>query len=244
MVRIALAIVIATVAAPVWADVPDASLRAIGDRAVRLELDDARTFEGRVLAFDPAWVTVVATGTREVISVPREHVQRVILVELVPETPAAPEPHRLWGVHFGLPGTLVGDVDYGRWHAFASPNVLLPILTESGESNWFAGALGGGVSLPLSGRWKLDAFATVMPLHYTSFYTYLAGGLGIGFHHTAANGLSVGFALPLFGLSTRLGHSPYGYDAPFRYNDSLAYFYLAGFTALPLVTLGYRFPCR
>jgi hypothetical protein len=36
----------------------------------------------------------------------------------------------------------------------------------------------------------------------------------------------------------------YGYDAPFRYNDSLGYHYLAGFVGLPLVTVDYRFPCR
>jgi hypothetical protein len=223
---------------------PDASLHAVGNRAVRLELDDARTVEGRVLAFDAASVTLVATGTNEVITIARAHVQRMVLVDLADVAPPMPERHRLWGLHFGLAGTLVGDVDYKMWHAFVSPNVLLPLLTDSGESAWFAGAVGGGVSLPISGRWKFDGFVAVMPLHYTSFYTYLATGLGFGFHHTAANGLSVGFSLPLIGFAARLGHSPYGYDAPFQRNDSLGYFYLAGLTALPLVTIGYRFPCR
>jgi hypothetical protein len=143
-----------------------------------------------------------------------------------------------------VPGTLVGDVDDGWLHAFVSPNVLLPILTASGESAWFAGSIGAGVSVHLSQRWKVDAFATVMPLHYTSFYTYVASGLGVGFHYTAASGLSVGFAFPVLGFAARLGKSPYGYDAPFRYSDSLEYFYLAGLTTLPLATIGYRFPSR
>jgi len=224
--------------------VPDASLHAVGERTVRLELDDARIVEGRVLAFDATSVTVATRGTGEVISVSREHVRRLILTDFAMPAPAGPEPHRLWGLHFGLPGTLAVDVDYGRLHAFASPNVLLPILTESGESAWYAASIGVGASLPVSGRWRFDAFAVTMPLHYTSFYTYLAAGIGIGFHHTAASGLSWGFTLPVLGFAKRLGHSPYGYDAPFRYNDSLGYFYLAGFTTLPLVTLGYRFPCH
>lgn len=241
MVRIVVAVVLA-VTARAWADpVPDASLRAVAEHTVRLELDDARIAEGRMLAFDAASVTLVASDTHEVISVPREHLRRLVLVDFA--TPA-PEPHRMWGLHFGLPGTLVADVDYGRLHAFASPNVMLPILTASGESTWYAAAIGAGVSLHLSERWRFDAFAVTMPLHYTSFYTYLAAGVGIGFHRTAASGLSWGFTLPVLGFAERLGHSPYGYDAPFRYSDSLGYFYLAGLTTLPLITLGYRFPCR
>ena len=241
--------VVLAVSTSAWAEpVPDASLHAVGRRTVRLELDDARTVEGQVLAFDAGSLTVVATGTHEVISVPRAHVKRLILVDLAAPAPvpapAGPEPHRLWGVHFGLPGTLSVDVDYGRLHAFVSPNVLLPVLTESGEGSWYGAAVGAGISLPISRRWRFDAFAVTMPLRYTSFYTYLASGLGIGFHRTAASGLSWGFTFPVIGFAKRLGHSPYGYDAPFRFNDSLGYFYLAGFTTLPLVTLGYRFPCR
>jgi len=232
-------------AATAWADpVPDASLRAVTDRAVRLELDDARSVDGRVLAFDATTVTLAASGTNEVISVPRGHVQHVFVSDFA--VPGAPEPerHRMWGVHFGFPGTLVGDVDYRWLHAFASPNVMLPILTASGESRWYSAAIGAGISIPLSSRWRFDAFGETMPLHYTSFYTYLATGLGVGFHRTGTSGISVGFTLPIIGFAARLGHSPYGYDAPFRYNDSLSYFYLAGFTTMPLVTLGYRFPCR
>jgi hypothetical protein len=241
--RIAVAFLLAIATSASAGGPPDASLNAVENKSVRLELDDAPAVEGRVLAFDATSITLVAASTNEVLTVSREHLQHVILVDQAPAAPAVRDRRRLWGVHFGLVGTLVGDVDYGILHAFVSPNVLLPVLTESGETAWYAGALGAGVGLPLSGRWKFDAFAAVMPLHYTSFYTYLAVGLGFGVHHTAANGLSVGFTLPLIGFAQRFGHSPYGYDAPYQRNDSLGYFYLAGLTSLPLVTIGYRFPC-
>lgn len=239
-----MAIILALATSAAAGGPPDESLHAVENKSVRLELDDARSIEGRVLAFDATSVTVASAGTNEVVTISREHVQHVILVgEAPPTIGSAHERRRMWGVHFGLVGTLVGDVDYGVLHAFVSPNVLLPLLTESGESAWYSGAVGAGVALPLAGRWKFDAFAAVMPLHYTSFYTYLATGLGFGVHHTAANGLSVGFTLPLIGFAARFGHSPYGYDAPYQRNDSLGYFYLAGLTSLPLVTIGYRFPC-
>jgi small nuclear ribonucleoprotein (snRNP)-like protein len=244
--RIAVAIILAMATSTFAGVPPDETLRAVDNKSVRLELDDARTIEGRLIAFDTASVTIVSAGTNEVVTISREHVQHVILAGQTVVAPPAPERHRMWGLHFGLVGTLVGDVDYGILHAFVSPNVLLPLLTESGEAAWYAGAVGAGVTLPLAGRWKLDAFAAVMPLRYTSFYTYLATGLGFGVHHTAANGLSVGFTLPLIGFAARFGHSPYGYDAPYQRNDSLGYFYLAGLTSLPLLTIGYRFacPCR
>jgi hypothetical protein len=46
------------------------------------------------------------------------------------------------------------------------------------------------------------------------------------------------------GFATRIGSSPTGYDAPFRYNDSLSYYYLAAVAGMPLFTLGYRFPAK
>jgi hypothetical protein len=234
--RIAVAIVLAAGTARAE-PLSDASLQALVARTVRVEVDDTRNVSGRLLAFDTMSLTIAASGTNEVVAVLRDHVRRVILLETEPE----PETVRTWGLHFGVPGTLAGDVDYGRLHAFASANVVLPLLTATSDSTWFAAALGGGLSVHVSPGWRFDAFASVMPLHYTSFYTYLAAGLGVGFHHTAASGLSFGFALPVIGFAARLGKSPNGYDAPFRYADSLGYFYLAGISALPLVTVGYRF---
>src|SRR5437016_4252785 len=118
----------------------DASLRAVRDKAVRVELDNAPAVDGRVVAFEDAWLTVAVAGTNEIVSLPREHVVRVILGEAT----AAPlaggagafdriSATRSVGVGFGVPGTLVVDVDYRMFHAFASPNVLVSILTASGE---------------------------------------------------------------------------------------------------------------
>ena len=223
-------------------DVPDASLRAVKDRAVRLERDGAPAIEGRVLALDAASVTIDVSTTHEVITAPRDKLLRVILIDAAAEEPPAPEQPRMWGISAGLPGVVQGDVDYGPWHAFASANVLLPILSDS---RWIDAAVGGGVAIPIgASRWKVDAFGEVLPLHATSFYTYLAFGIGAGFHYTAPSGFTVAFTLPVLGFATRLGHSPYGYDGPFRYNDSLGYYYLAAFGGAPLVTMGYRFATR
>jgi hypothetical protein len=119
----------------------------------------------------------------------------------------------------------------------------MPLVTASGNSTWYAAALGAGISWPFgdTSRWRFDVFAQVLPFHTTSFYTYLGLGLGAGFHYTAASGFTVGMTFPVVGFSTRLGSSPYGYDASFRYNDSLGYYYLGAIAGMPLLTLGYRF---
>jgi hypothetical protein len=225
------------------ADVPDASLRAIGQRTVRLEQDGAPALEGRVLAFEAASITLALSTTNEVTTVPRARVSRVLLVDApAPAQAVAAEGLRVVGLKFSLLGTVAVDADYKFFHGFASTSLLLPIMTASGNM-WLAGALGGGVSVPLSStsRWKLDVFGTVLPLRTTSYYTYLAFGVGAGFHYTAASGFTLGFTMPVLGVSTRLGSSPHGYDASFRYNDSVGYYYLAGLAGMPLVTMGYRF---
>lgn len=221
------------------ADVPDASLRAVNGRVVRLELDGTPAVEGRMLAFEPATVTIVVTGSNEVITVPREKLQHVIAVEAI----AVPEKMRVFGLQFSLLGTVAVDADYKLFHGFASTSLLLPIMTASGDSTWLAASVGGGVSVPLSAtsRWKLDVFGEVLPLHTTSYYTYLAFGVGAGFHYTASSGFTLGVTVPVVGFSTRLGSSPTGYDASFRYNDSVGYYYLAAIAGMPLVTMGYRF---
>lgn len=232
----------------------DASLRAVKDRVIRLELaDGAPAVQGRLLAFEDGSVTIALASTNEVVTLPRAKVVRVIVVETSPveavkavalDGPPGPEKWRVVGVHSSLLGTVAVDVDYKHFRAFASTSLLLPVMTAAeGNRLWLTAAAGAGVTVPLgtTSRWKLDVFGQVLPLHTTSFYTYLGFGVGAGFHYTAASGLSVGFSFPVIGFSTRLGSSPYGYDAAFRYNDSLAYYYLAGAAGMPIVTLGYRF---
>jgi hypothetical protein len=121
--------------------------------------------------------------------------------------------------------------------------VLLALLTTSADTTWFAATAGAGLSLPILGsRWRFDAFGEIAALRF-NYYTYPGVGIGIGFHRTAASGFTIGFSLPAIGFATRLGHSLYGYDPSFRRNDSLGYFYLGSFAAMPLFTIGYRFAC-
>jgi hypothetical protein len=227
--------------------VPDASLRAVGDRVVRLEVVDAPAVEGRLLGFEADTLTIARSGSNEVVSVPRAKLLRVIAIDPSAvrraTVTAGPERLRVAGVQFGLPGTLVVDADYRLFRGFASANVLFPVLTASGDSLWTAGSAGVGIAVPISEsrRWKLDVFGQVLPLHVTSHYTYLAFGIGAGFHYTAPSGFTFGVSFPIAGFATRFGSSPYGYDAAFTYNDSLGYYYLAGAAGMPLVTMGYRF---
>ena len=170
-------------------------------------------------------------------SVPRAHIERIIAIE------APRERMRVLGLHSSLLGTVAIDADYYHLHGFASTNLLMPVLTASSESLWLAAAIGGGLSLPLgdTGHWRFDAFGQILPLHVTSYYTYVGAGIGAGFHYTGASGFSVGFTIPVLGFATRLGSSPTGYDAPFRYQDSVGYYYLAAAAGMPILTLGYRF---
>jgi hypothetical protein len=235
--------VLLVLVSPAGADVPDPSLHAVEHHLVRLELDGAPAQTGRVIGFDAVTVTISVAPDNEVVTVPRAQLARVILVDDQPA--AGPERPRMISAQFGIPGTLMVDYDRELFHAFSSANVLAPILTASSHP-WIAASVGAGVSIPLSPttHWKFDVFGQVLPLHITSFYTYLAFGVGAGFHYTAASGFSVGITLPVIGASRRLGSSPYGYDAPYRYSDSLGNYYLAAFIGMPLVTFGYRFPAR
>ena len=214
--------------------VPDTSLAAVKEREVRLDIDGAKSEEGQLLGFDAASVTIARTGTAEVVSVPRAHLVRVRLTR-------PPERMRVVGVASSLLGTISVDAEYGKLRGFASTNLLMPILTATSKSTWYAAAAGGGLALPISRHWRVDVLGEIAPFHTTSFYTYLAFGIGAGAHYTAPSGLTFGVSFPVVGWSTRLGSSPYGYDASFRYNDSLAYYYAGALAGMPLLTLGYRF---
>jgi hypothetical protein len=218
-------------------EVPDASLRAVKERVVRLELDGAPAVEGRLIEFEAATVTLAVSDTDEVISVPRDQLQRLVLIG------PAPGARRILGIGVSPLGTVNIDADYRRLHGFVSTSLTMPLLTASGDHLWTASAIGAGISLPVrkGSRWRLDVFGGAMPLRVTSYYTYLGFGVGGGFHYTAPSGFTLGFTFPVVGFATRLGSSPTGYDPPFRYNDSLGYYYLAATAGLPIFTMGYRF---
>lgn len=246
--RVACAIVACAFTAAAHADpIADASLRAVTSREVRLDLVEGH-LQGRLVAFEDATITIALAATREVITIDRAKVLRVIALDEAP-TPApmpAADKQRFVGVQFSLLGTVAVDVDYERFHAFVSTNLLFPILTAGGSNTWLTGAAGAGLSWRLgdTGRWRLDVFGHVAPLRTTSYYTYLGVGVGAGFHYTARSGFTLGFTMPIVGFAQRFGTSTYGYDASFRYNDSVAYYYFAGISGMPIVTMGYRFGCE
>lgn len=211
------------------------SARADTVPSVRVELDAGAPVEGQLVGLDATTITVEA-ATHEVIRVPRDHVVRMTMLE-----PERVERMRVVGVQTSLLGTVVVDADYRHLRGFASASLLLPLITASGDNTYYAAAVGAGMSWPLSRHWNVDGFAQVVPFHTTSFYTYLGFGLGAGLHYTGASGFTFGITFPVVGFSTRLGSSPYGYDASFRYNDSIGYYYLGAVAGMPLVTLGYRF---
>jgi hypothetical protein len=227
-------------ASPARGDVPDASLQAVKDRTVRLELDGADAVEGQVIGFEETTVTVAVSGSREVVTVARAQLARLILVE------PPPGARRIVGLQVSPLGTLAIDADYKRIYGFASTSLMMPILTASGDGTWSASAFAAGVSLPVrkKSRWRLDVFGGVMPLRTTSHYTYVGFGLGTGVHYNAGSGFTLGIKFPVVGFATRIGSSPTGYDAPFRYNDSLGYYYLAAAAGMPLFTMGYRFSTK
>jgi hypothetical protein len=260
-----IALVVGTSVAHAGGNVPDASLRAVTERLVRLELDGAPSIEGRLLGFEATSVTIARATTHEVVTIPRASVVRVIMIDPVAipgvmaaapiagpaavttiapaPAPAVTERLRVVGAQMSLLGTVVVDADYKRLRGFASTSLLLPLATASGNSTWIAAAIGAGVTLPMgkTSRWQLDLFGQAVPFHTTSYYTYLGFGVGAGAHYTTASGFTLGISFPVFGFSTRLGSSPYGYDASFRYNDSLAYYYTGALAGMPLLTMGYRF---
>jgi hypothetical protein len=250
--RLALVVLLA-LAGTARAGIPDDSFRAVGHDLVRVDVSGGPSLIGRIVAYEDATVTIAQSDTGAVVTVERAQLTRLTLLDdPAPATEAvvaapviaksAPRSRpRVLGLGVSPLGTAAVDADLGHFHAFASTSLTLPILTAGGDDTWIAASAGGGVAIPLGKRWRADAFAAVAPLHMTSYYTYVGFGLGGGFHYTAASGLTIGFTFPILGFATRVGHSPTGYDPPFRYRDSLGYSYLAAFAGLPMFTMGYRF---
>jgi hypothetical protein len=229
------------------AAVPDASLRAMTGKRVRLELEGQPAVEGQLAGFEAQWVTVVLTGNNEVISVPRERLVHLKALDAgtEPAAPdaAAPERERVIGVHFGLSVSLAVDAQWRLFYGFVNGNVLFPLTTVTGNAAWMALAFGAGFTVPLERghRWYADLVGQVLPLYLGSPYTYVGMGLGFGLRYLARSGFTFAVKLPVLGYAARVGRSPYGYDSSFRAGYGFGYYYLAGLMGLPLVSVGYRF---
>src|SRR6185369_8615801 len=95
--------------------------------------------------------------THEVVHVPRDHVVRMTMLE-----PEHAERLRVVGVQTSLLGTVAVDADYRHLRGFASASLLLPLITASGDNTYYAGAVGAGMTWPLSRRWNVDGFAQLV----------------------------------------------------------------------------------
>lgn len=230
--------------------IPDASLRAMQGSWVALDFATRPPLVGRLAGFEADTVTLVLSGSNEVVTIPRSAIVR--LRGLTPTEPghagpgeaAAPEPSgppRSFGVNFGVTPSVMLDVDYNLFYGFLNVNLVFPLATASSSHPWWTGSVGAGVSLPVSknSRWKFDIFGSVLPLAgLESSKTYVSIGVGLGMHYTFPSGFTVAFKLPALGYTVRTCT----YDCSnLDSGEAFAYYFLASAMGLPIVSVGYRF---
>ncbi|MFN0063141.1 MAG: hypothetical protein ACKVPX_11580 [Myxococcaceae bacterium] len=106
--------------------------------------------------------------------------------------------------------------------------------------------MGAGYSLPINtigqARWVMDFLGTIAPGGFspdwgpTNFYTAL--GVTLGFRMLHPSGFTLGFKIPVFGMSFGPAISRGGL---FRGDASVGTYYLSSGLSLPIMSLGYRF---
>jgi hypothetical protein len=151
---------------------------------------------------------------------------------------------RALGIHAGLPGVLAFDGAFKPVYFLFSVGIGVPAATRFQYGSYTIG-LGTTFRLKRS-RWSFDIFAHGTPSYIPDprYYTYLgtnsrqplfifAAGVGLGFHYTFANGLDIGFKLPIAGAA--------GSSRPLKATQHIAYYYLNSAISFPLFSLGYRF---
>lgn len=145
------------------------------------------------------------------------------------------------GLHLGITPSLMLDVQWRQLYAFVNGAILWPALFQSGVM--FSGGLGATFRLAPATGWHFDVFAFETTLIYARPWrtpvdegvARLGVGLGIGFHYTANNGLTLGFKAPLFavGIDVDRRGKALGWEGSLVYLDLAMY--------MPLVDIGYRF---
>lgn len=225
--------------------VPDATLQALRGRTIAVAQRNGACVVGEVLGFDAASITLALVPTRDIVTLPRAEVAGLRLAEATaapaaaagppaaPLVAAAPVRERHFGLQLGLAPGLMLDGEVGHFYGFAHADVVLP-MASSGSLLGFAA--GGGVTFAISSRtrWKMDVFAHFDAMRLGSSTFNLGGGVGLGFHYTAANGFTFGFKVPILGYSGNLsGENTAG--------SGVAYYYLGASMGLPIISLGYRF---
>jgi hypothetical protein len=235
---------------PAVQPVPDSTLQALRGRTLAVCERSGACVVGEILGYDPLSVTMAQAQSRAIVTIPRADITGLRLAEPTAPPPSAapaaapsgapaavvaPGPTRVR--HFGLqlgiaPGVML-DLEWGYFYGFAHADVVFPIAS-SGDLLGFS--VGAGVTFSLSShsRWKMDVFAHFDPVRFSSNEFNLGGGVGLGFHYTAANGFTFGFKVPILGYSG----SPQTNYSP---GLSVAYYYLGGVMGLPVISLGYRF---
>lgn len=155
------------------------------------------------------------------------------------------------GVHFGIgPGSLAVDVRHDKLYAMLSAGVGMAVLSDG---RYTPITIWGGTAF-LIGQgerhaWYLDlgliGGVSIQKAEF-GYYNqsgrdYFASGgvgFGFGFRYEHMSGLSVGIKLPAFGVS--FGRDLNGGDinsGPTR----VGYFYIMSLSAMPVLSLGYRF---
>jgi hypothetical protein len=231
--------------------VPDATLQALRGRTLSVTQRNGACIVGELVGFDAASVTLALVPTRDIVTLPRAEVAGLRLAEPAapPATAAAttaapaagapavvapgPARDRHVGLQLGLAPGLMLDLESGYFYGFLHADAVLP-MASSGSLLGFS--IGGGVTFPIMShsRWKMDVFLHFDPVRLGDEVN-LGGGVGLGFHYTAANGFTLGFKVPVIGYS---GSSN-------SYNNSagagVAMYYLGAVMGLPVISLGYRF---
>ena len=229
---------------PAPPQVLDATLQALRGRTVTVTQRSGACIVGEILGHDAVSITLALTTTRDIVTIARGEVAGLRLAEALAPA-AAPAPlsspslvaagparERHFGVQLGLAPGLMLDYEDGYFYGFVHADVVLP-MASTGELLGFSA--GGGITFALAShsRWKMDVFAHLDPVHWGSD-TNLGGGIGLGFHYTAANGFTLGFKIPILGYSGTFGGND---DA----GSGVAFYYLGGVMGLPVISLGYRF---
>jgi hypothetical protein len=229
--------------------IPDASYRAVLDRTVILRTRGGGEVTGRILAFDPATVSMAVAPSQSVITFDRMEIVGMRLEppplppplvapppaqassEALQLTSGKPPRERHAGLHLGLAPSIYLDLDYKLFYGFFNASLVLPAAT-SGDLAGFS--LGAGLNFPIThgSAWKFEVFTYLASAKLAPDWA-VGIGVGIGLHYTFRSGFAVGFKAPILGYAFGQ-HLSSG-------SDGVAIYYLASAMGMPLLSLGYRF---
>jgi hypothetical protein len=153
--------------------------------------------------------------------------------------PSAPL-DRSFGVHTGINvGLLELDGQVGHLYGFASSALGIPLLSNGST---VVGALGIGYTVQLSSGdgsgWYFDLFGEGQGGKLLG-NSHAAIGMGVGLRYLHRSGFTMGFKLPVFGMS--VGDASKDGNGQFSGPASLGNYYLGYLCSQAPLTLGFRF---